>query len=581
MPAVRALLVLLCGALLSPVAAAQGRTWVRDAAGLWQLEADGTRHAVDERVVSLALRPGADLGALLAGLPAPLSSMTLVRRNRAGVIDLALPAGLDPRDAMTALQADARVIFAEPCTLGSYGGLPDDPLFSQQWHLHNTGQDDGSVAADVSALLAWDITGGDASVVVAVIDSGTEVSHPELAEALWSNPGELPGNGLDDDGNGFVDDVQGWDFAAGDGDVNGVFDHGTSVAGVVAARGDNGVGGAGLAGGGDAGGGCRVMSLAVGNYSPQAALVDDAIVYAADMGARVITLSLTLGSSAAIDAAIVYAHDVRGVFIDCAAGNNGPSVSYPATHALVLAVASSDRDDSVSGFSNRGPEVELTAPGQQILMPALGGGYVTQSGTSFAAPQVAALAALLLSVDASLTPAALRSVMTSTARDLGPAGKDGASGHGRINALAALLAAGGGTPGQSHGYGLGLAGANGAQPAISTPSGPPFVGHAEFKIRLGKAKGGAQAWLLVGMASAALPFRGGTILVDPSGPLFLLPRTVSSIMGAPLGMALASIPVPADAEFVGLSFHVQWVVQDPAAVGGLAMTAGLALLVGG
>jgi subtilisin family serine protease len=579
MPRVCLLLSLLL--LGVPSALAQDRSWERDAQGLWQVEADGTRYAVDESVLSLAVRPGVDVAAVLAALAAPLDGATVLRTNRAGVTDLALPAGVDPLDMMEALDADPRVAFAEPATVGRYGGTPNDTSFGDLWYLHNTGQAGGTPGADLNAVLAWDITGGDPSVVVAVLDSGTELTHPDLVPNLFRNGAELEGNGLDDDGNGFVDDVMGWDFGNGDADPSGLYSHGTMVAGVVAAAGNDGFGVAGLAGGGDTGVGCRILPVAVGSFSPQALVVDDAIIYAADMGAKVITLSLSVGSSNAIDAAIAYAHDTMGVFIDCASGNNGSSVAYPARHADVVAVASTDRDDAVSSFSNAGPEVALAAPGEDLLMTTLGGGWDTSSGTSFAAPQVAALAALVFSVDPSLTPDEVATLLEDTARDVGASGFDQSTGHGRVDAQAALMAAGAGTPGQATSFGVGLAGVQGSVPVLSAPAGAPVVGGADFKLKLSSAKAGANAWLLIGLATAALPFKGGTLLVDVGQPTLMVPRTVSSVLGAPLGTALLLAPVPADPAFSGLALTTQWVVEDGAAPGGMALSNGMALVVGG
>src|SRR5262249_32548401 len=122
--------------------------------------------------------------------------------------------------------------------------VPNDPLFPQQWHLNNTGQGGGTPGADVKAPAAWDLTTGSSSIVIAVVDDGVEKTHPDLAANIFVNSHEIPGNGIDDDGNGYIDDVNGWDFSGNDNDASpGASDfHGTSVAGVAAGRGNNGIG---------------------------------------------------------------------------------------------------------------------------------------------------------------------------------------------------------------------------------------------------------------------------------------------------------------------------------------------------
>ena len=609
--------LLLVGLVATPVGApaiAQSRHFERDEGVLWQVERSG-RYRVDAQVVSIALLPAEDAAGgegdraedalvggvaidgegddgaasdgqpphaqALAALLAEFPGLTVLRSNRAGVIDLALPEGADPLEVCAALRGSDAVAFAEPNTEGRYDGVPNDPLFGQLWHLENVGQLGGVPGADLSAVPAWDLSAGDPSIVVAVIDSGVEWSHPDLAGNIWTHPGEIAGNAVDDDGNGFVDDVRGWDFEAADGDPSGIYYHGTAVAGVVAAVGGNGVGVAGLAGGSGTAPGCRVMPLCVGAFAPKSALLDDAIVYAADMGARVITLSLAVGNSAAVNAALEYAHDVKGVFIDCASGNNGNWVSYPADHPLVVAVGSTDRSDHKSAFSNAGPELRLAAPGEEILMTTLGGGYTTSSGTSFAAPQVGALAALLLSLDPGLTPDALTDLLTSTAVDVGPTGWDQGTGHGRIDALAALTKLAGGQSGSIASYGTGLAGTGGKVPSLEALGGAPQLGNAGFKLKLTLARAGAPSALLIGVGSTAVPFKDGVLLVDVTLPVVVVLKTVSTALGSKHGTATVKLPVPIDPSLLGAQFSLQWIVLDGAASDGLAMSAGLAIEVGG
>jgi subtilisin family serine protease len=369
---------------------------------------------------------------------AALGDLDLVRVNRLGIHDLRVPVGEDAFELAAHFRATGLVLYAEVPTLGQWVADPNDPRFGDQYALRNTGQSGGLVDADIDADEAWDITAGVSSIVVAVADSGTEYTHVDLAANMWKNPGEIEGNGQDDDNNGYVDDYHGWDFEGNDGDPSSTNGHGTQVAGMVAAVTDNGVGVAGTAGGGFGFDGASVMPLKVGTAGPIGSVLDDAILYAADNGAQIITMSLSVGSSAAINDALDYAYNTKGVFIDCASGNNGFSVSYPANRPEVMAVAASTRTDAKASYSNAGPEVEVAAPGSSILSTGLNNTYTSGSGTSFAAPHVAGTAALLLSYNDTLANTEVRQVLKDTAEDIGSPGFDNGTGWGRINARLAL-----------------------------------------------------------------------------------------------------------------------------------------------
>jgi len=156
----------------------------------------------------------------------------------------------DVRSAIEELSDQPDVLYAEPNYVYEQAGIPNDPSFGQLWSLNNTGQTvngaPGTADADIDATEAWDTATGSSSVVVAVVDSGVAWDHPDIAPNMWSNTGETPGNSTDDDGNGFVDDVRGWDFVAGDNDPFDLNLHGTHVAGTIGAQGDNGTGIAGV-----------------------------------------------------------------------------------------------------------------------------------------------------------------------------------------------------------------------------------------------------------------------------------------------------------------------------------------------
>lgn len=556
---------------LLPVATAQLPADLQRLDGAWYRVVEGLRFPVVD-VLSVRLLPGATLAETnaAAGLP----PLTVLRSSPRAVLDLQLPAGVDPVDAAQRLLDTGAFEFVDVNALGRYVGVPNDPQFAQQWNLNNSGQGGGLPDADVDAVEAWDLSGGDPSVVVAVIDSGSEITHADLAANVWVNPDEIAGNGVDDDGNGRIDDVNGWDFDANNNNPDGSFYHGTAVAGVVAARGNNGVGIAGLAGGGSGGAGCRVLPCNVGSFAPNTSLIDDAVLYAAGEGVRVITMSLTLPVTQAVTDAIAAAHSA-GAFIDCASGNFGGAIAYPATLTQVMAVGCTNKSDQKSGFSNFGAQLQVVAPGEGVLMLNLGNGYITDSGTSFSAPHVAGLAALIFSVNPALTNEQARQVLMDTADDLGPPGFDTATGFGRINAAAALALASGGVLGSVTAYGAGLPGGTGVVPIIAGTGGTPKVGNAAFGISLRRAGIGLTAWLPLSLAQAALPFKGGTLHVDPVVLLALMVATVG-----PDGTVQMPLPLPADPQLAGLVFDAQWLVQDPGAIKGWALSPGVKVTVG-
>jgi len=284
---------------------------------------------------------------------------------------------------------------------------------------------------------AWDRTIGLPQVIIAILDTGVDLTHEDLYKGIWINPGEVPGNGVDDDGNGFVDDVNGWDFADNDNLPDDDYGHGTHVAGIAAARINNAVGVAGMAGI------ATIMPVDVFPSSAYGTYEDliRAIIYATDNGADVINMSLgatsySRGEQAAVDYA--WAH---GVVVVAAAGNTGrTSDHYPAAHAHAIAVAATDAYDNLAGFSTRGDFVDVAAPGIGVWSTYRGNRYGSMSGTSMATPHVSGLAALILSLNPNLTPDEVRALIEVNADDLGAPGWDPEFGHGRINAARALAA---------------------------------------------------------------------------------------------------------------------------------------------
>ncbi|MBI5169544.1 MAG: S8 family serine peptidase [Candidatus Eisenbacteria bacterium] len=321
-------------------------------------------------------------------------------------------------DAVAALRARADVAYAEPNWLWSADARPNDPSYPQLWGLRNAGQTGGTPGADIHAEAAWDAFTGDPEMLVGVIDSGVEVGHPDLLANLWTNPGEVVGNQIDDDGNGYVDDVHGYDFANRDGDPSDDNGHGTHVAGTIAATGNNRIGVVGV------NWRAKIVALKFLRASGSGNTADAiaAIQYAVRMHVRVLNNSWGGGPySQALHDAIAAAGEAGIVFV-AAAGNSGLDndvvPQYPASIDLpnVIAVAATDRDDQLAAFSNWGASsVDIAAPGVDIYSTWPGRTYQYLSGTSMAAPFVSGACALLLGRFPDMGPAQLRARLLSTA----------------------------------------------------------------------------------------------------------------------------------------------------------------------
>jgi subtilisin family serine protease/PKD repeat protein len=380
-------------------------------------------------------------------------------------------------EVLAALRARPEVEYAEPNVVLHALWVPNDPYYgsSGAW-----GQAFGDLwgLQKIEAPLAWDRSKG-SGVVVAVLDTGVDATQPDLAANLWQNPGETGidafgrderTNGVDDDGNGFVDDWQGWDFTFPWGGYNvpeDYFGHGTHVAGTIAAVGDNAVGLIGVAPL------ARIMPVKVLDSYGSGTLeeISQGILYAADNGARVINASFGAEGETpqTLVDAIAYAHDVRGVVFVAAAGNSnwdvGPAWTgfFPANIREAIAVAAFDHLDQKASFSNFGPKIDVAAPGggdadasgtiydaeRSILslkaayagssmtgsgQLVVNGQYLRQAGTSMAAPHVAGVAALVLALHPEYSPEQVRQAIRRGADDVGETGVDTLSGWGRLNA---------------------------------------------------------------------------------------------------------------------------------------------------
>jgi thermitase len=283
--------------------------------------------------------------------------------------------------------------------------VPDDPSYGAQWHLPR-----------IQMPQAWSVTTGAASVIVAVVDSGVDGTHPDLASKL----------------------VPGWNFVSGNANTSDLLGHGTAVAGTVGAASNNHIGVAGV------NWASRVMPVVVVDSDDYAAYSDIAagIQFAADHGARVINVSIGGRNwSVALQSAVDYAWN-RGAVIFASAMNSSASAPYyPAACNHVLAVSATDSGDRLASYSNYGEWISLAAPGSGILTTSDGGGYAYWSGTSFASPVAAGVAALCLAVNPGLSPSALVSLLEKTADDIGAAGYDISFGYGRVSAYKAVTRA--------------------------------------------------------------------------------------------------------------------------------------------
>ena len=344
---------------------------------------------------------------------------SIVRKiPKLGVLKLKVASAAYPPNVVAAYKNEPTVEYAELNYLVHTVLTPNDPSFNQQWGLNNTGQTGGIPDSDIDAPEAWDLELGDPAVVIAVVDTGVDLDHPDLAGRV----------------------LLGHDFINDDDEAEDDHGHGTSMAGIAAALTDNGVGIAGI---------CwyaQILPVKVLDSSGTGTHADvaDGIIYAADNGAHVINLSIgDPASSTTLENAVKYAYDLGIVLVAGVGNDNGP-VLYPAAYdGYVLAVAATDKSDQRARWSNYGPEVDVAAPGVDIYTTRWNDTYTTISGTSASAPFASGVAALILSQSPGLTPAQVMDRIKSTCDDVNPAypGEDDYLGAGRINAYAALTAA--------------------------------------------------------------------------------------------------------------------------------------------
>lgn len=294
--------------------------------------------------------------------------------------------------------------------------IPNDSRFTDLWGMHNTGQNYGTADADIDAPEAWDLSTGSSSIIAAIIDTGVDYNHSELSANMWRNPGEIAGNNIDDDANGYIDDIYGVDIRNNDSDPMDDQGHGSHVAGTIGAKGNNGSGVAGV------NWNVKIMALKTFGYDGSGYTSDavTAYEYLIDMkqhGQNVKVVNNSWGGGDFLQPlfdAIVLAGQ-NGILTVCAAGNNSQDNDvtpfYPASYntVYVISVAATTRKDNMASFSHYGlTSVDLGAPGSDILSCAPGNNYAYKSGTSMAAPHVTGSVAFLYSLFPNESPIQLK-----------------------------------------------------------------------------------------------------------------------------------------------------------------------------
>lgn len=357
-----------------------------------------------------------------------------------------LSAGQSVTDAVRTISDSSAGIEAYPNYLYYPSTLPNDPKLAIP-----SGTPSPATYQYASHLInlpsAWAFSTGNSSVVVAVIDSGADVTHEDLVSNLWVNPGETSGNHIDDDHNGFVDDVHGWSFYDNNANLKDFFhtsegtgDHGTHVSGIISGVGNNAKGIAGNAFG------CRLMILkaidsSTGSFTDSTLI--QAIHYAMSKGAKVINMSLGGGGYNSATNAIIQDAQNAGILVVVAAGNDAESLDihpiYPAGYSGVIAVSACNTDGSFdSRYSNYGSVISVMAPGTAVLSTTPTSTYGVKTGTSMATPMVSGVLALMRSYAPSYTASQIKTAFFNSLVDIAPSGRDATTGYGRLDAYRAL-----------------------------------------------------------------------------------------------------------------------------------------------
>ena len=387
-----------------------------------------------------------------------LQNKYIVRRfNKLSYADIDIPNNISIDSFVDELEKDTNIQQIDYNGYGNYQALvPNDSRISHQWYL-----------SLIRANEAWEITTGSPLIKVGILDSGTDWLHPDLGmgsdsyqniycnpnEDDWSNSNDpTTGNNTDDDNNNLIDDYKGWNFVTNTNDCRTTVMHGTFVAGIIGAKTNNNIGIAGIAGGNNSKG-VSILPYCVGIEEPKSDIIDDAIIAAVDNGCHIIQFSLSTPYTRPIATALEYAKSQNVIVVCCSGNHSMDSLSYPAYHPSVIAVGAIDQNSRKASFSNYGTNLSVVAPGVDIYSTTLSSNlYGYSEGTSFAAPQVSAVIALMLSVNSYLSCDEVRNIIESTAqkiegytfdvRDDSPNGTwNEKVGYGIVDAYAAVLAA--------------------------------------------------------------------------------------------------------------------------------------------
>ena len=323
--------------------------------------------------------------------------------------------------------------YAEPKFKDFEEYLPNDPNYNNCWHLDK-----------IQANLAWDLGLGNNNIVVSIVDDAITINHPDLQGIIWTNPNEIPNNGIDDDNNGYIDDINGWDTYTNDNDPSPhsntpAWAHGTHCAGIAGAHTDNNEGISSV------GFGISLMAVKTADNNGLVNQTWDGVYYSIVSGADIISCSWSSGSYSQTNNNIIQAGIAAGSIIVAAAGNNGSNLlsnpKYPACYNGVICVANTNSTDAKSSSSNYGTRIDVAAPGTSVLSTIPYTGYDTKSGTSMSAPMVAGLLGLMKSFSPNATNEQLISCMKGSCDNIDAVNPlySGLLGAGRINAYKALL----------------------------------------------------------------------------------------------------------------------------------------------
>jgi thermitase len=406
-----------------------------------------------------------------------------------GVHIVQLPPQASPVAVARAFKGKREVAFAEPDAVLPLTMVPDDPFYSTTWHLPR-----------ISCPAAWDITTGSSAVTIAIIDTGVDASHPDLQPKL----------------------VPGWNFYDNNSNTADVHGHGTAVAGAAAACSNNGLGVASPAWG------CKIMPIRVADANGYATIsaLANAVTWAADRGVRVANISFGASNHSTLGSAAQYMRSKGGV-VTVSAGNDGTFVTSP-DDPYVLTISATDQFDAIASWSTTGNNVDLGAPGVSVKTTLRGGGTGSGSGTSFSAPVVAGVAALVISANPALTATQVESILKQGADDLGNPGWDPSYGWGRLNAARAVaLATGGGTPPPP-------------TPADTTPPSVSFSAPTSGATVSGTVSVQVAATDSGGVASVSLKVDGTDVATDTTSPYSFSWNTVTWANGTHILTATAT-----------------------------------------